>query len=184
MSKIYLVICTILVFSCQEPLQENKYILPAEKDFFNNKFYINLEGNEFWSRALKTNLLDNQQINFDKSNQKASFVINPTNIQDYIDCGKMNDELYVNYIQRIFESSLTIESTIEAIPLNNNSSEIEIISNYQFTSIETGTRWDFATNEPKLILVGTPAYGAEPYRRCLSKNLVESSLINALRLIE
>jgi hypothetical protein len=180
MSKIYLVICTILVFSCQEPLQENKYILPAEKDFFNNKFYINLEVNEFWSRALKTNLLDNQQINFDKSNKKASFVINPKNIQDYIDCGKMNDELYVNYIQRIFESSLTIESTIEAIPLNNNSSEIEIISNYQFTSIETGTRWNFATNEPKLILVGTPAYGAEPYRKCLPNNLIESNLINAL----
>jgi len=101
----------------------------------------------------------------------------------YIDCGKMNDELYVNYIERIFESSLTIETTIEAVSLNN-SSEIEIISNYQFTSIETGTRWDFATNEPKLILVGTPAYGAEPYRMCLSKNLIESDLINVLKLIE
>ena len=48
----------------------------------------------------------------------------------------MNDELYVNYIERIFESSLTIETTIEAISLNN-SLEIEIISNFQFTSIET-----------------------------------------------
>ena len=95
----------------------------------------------------------------------------------------MNDELYVNYIQRIFESSLIIETTIEATPLNS-SLEIEIISNYQFTSIETGTRWNFATNESKLILVGTPAYGAEPYRRCLSKNLMESNLINALKLIE
>ena len=183
MSKIHLVICTILVFSCQEPLQENKYTPPVEKNFFNNKLYINLEVNEFWSRALKANFLNNLQINFDKNNKKASFVINPTNIQDYIDCGKMNDELYVNYIERIFESSLTIETTIEAISLNN-SSEIEIISNYQFTSIETGTRWDFATNEPKLILVGTPAYGAEPYRMCLSKNLIESSLINVLKLME
>ena len=52
----------------------------------------------------------------------------------------MNDELYVNYIERIFESSLTIETTIEATSFNN-SSEIEIISKYQFTSIETGTRW-------------------------------------------
>ena len=183
MPKIYLVICTILVFSCQEPPQENKYTPPSETRSFNNKLHIDLEINEFWSRALKINLLDNQQINFDTSNKKASFVINPKNIQDYIDCGKMNDELYVNYIERIFESSLTIETTIEAIP-SNNSSEIEIISNYQFTSIETGTRWDFATNESKLILVGTPAYGAEPYRRCLSKNLMESNLINALKLIE
>ena len=183
MPKIYLVICTILVFSCQEPPQENKYTPPAEKEFFNNKFYINLEVNEFWSRASKINLLDNQQFNFDINNKKASFATNPKNIQDYIDCGKMNEEPYVNYIERIFESSLIIETTIMAIPLNN-SSEIEIISNYQFTSIETGTRWDFATNEPKLILVGTPAYGAEPYRRCLSKNLIESNLINALKLIE
>ena len=96
----------------------------------------------------------------------------------------MNDELYVNYIERIFESSLTIQTTIKAVSLNSTSSEIEIISNYQFTSIETGTRWDFKTNEPKLILVGTPAYGAEPYRKCLSKNLIESNLINALKLIE
>lgn len=183
MPKIYLVICTILVFSCQEPLQENKYTPPAEKEFFNNKFYINLEVNEFWSRAAKINLLDNQQINFEKSNKKASFVVNPKNIQDYINCGKMNDELYVNYIERIFESSLTIETTIEAIPFNNFS-QIEIISNYQFTSIETGTRWDFATNESKLILVGTPAYGAEPYRKCLSKNLLESNLIKALLSLE
>jgi hypothetical protein len=183
MSNIYLVICTILVFSCQEPLQENKYTPPVEKNFVNNKLYINLEVNEFWSRALKANFLNNLQINFEKNNKKASFVINPTNIQDYIDCGKMNDELYVNYIERIFESSLTIETTIEVISLNN-SSEIEIISNYQFTSIETGTRWDFATNEPKLILVGTPAYGAEPNRMCLSKNLIESNLINVLKLIE
>jgi len=95
----------------------------------------------------------------------------------------MNDEPYVNYIERIFESSLIIKTTIEAIPLND-SSEIEIISNYQFTSIETGTRWDFTTNESKLILVGTPAYGAKPYRRCLSKNLIESNLINALKSLE
>ena len=112
MPKIYLVICAILVFSCQEPPQENKYTPPAEKEFFNNKFYINLEVNEFWSRASKINFLDNQQINFDKGNKKVSFVINPKNIQDYIDCGKMNDELYVNYIERIFESSLTIKTTI------------------------------------------------------------------------
>ena len=183
MSKVYLVICTILVFSCQESLQENKYTVPVEKNFFNNKLYIDLEVNEFWSRALKINFLNNRQINFDKNNRKASFMINPTNIQDYIDCGKMNDELYVNYIERIFDSSLTIETTIEAISLNN-SSEIEIISNFQFISIETGTRWDFSTNEPKLILVGTPAYGAEPYRKCLSKNVIEANLINALKLIE
>ena len=35
-------------------------------------------------------------------------------ISDYIDCGKMNNEVYVNYINRIFDSSLKIKTIIEA----------------------------------------------------------------------
>lgn len=184
MQKKYLVICILLIFSCQEPPQENMYTPPLEKELFDNKLYINLEVNDFWSKASKINLLDNKRLSFDKNKKQITFEINPKNFQDYIDCGMMNDELYVNYISRIFEALLVIETTINARPFNNNSSEIEIVSNYQFTSIETGTRWDFKTNEPKLILVGTPAYGAEPYRKCLSKNFLESSLKNKIRSLE
>ena len=73
---------------------------------------------EFWSRILKSNLLKNQNIKtIDKNNKKASFNVSPENIQEYIDCGKMNDELYVNYIERIFESSLTIEKLLNRMPI-------------------------------------------------------------------
>ena len=184
MQKQYLVICILLIFSCPEPPQENIYIPPLEKESFDNKLYINLAVNDFWSKISKINLLDNKIHSFDENKKQATFKINPKNIQDFIDCGMMNDELYVNYISRIFDASLVIETKINSRPLNNNSSEIEILSNYQFTSIETGTRWDFKTNEPKLILVGTPAYGAEPYRKCLSKNILESILKNKIRSLE
>ena len=184
MQKKYLIICIFLIFSCQEPPQENIYIPPLEKELFDNKLYINLAVKDFWSKISKINLLDNKMLSFDENKKQATFEINSKNIQDYIDCGMMNDELYVNYISRIFEASLVIETIINARPLNNNFSEIEIVSNYQFTSIETGTSWDFATNESKLILVGTPAYGAEPYRMCLSKNLLGSNLIKALLSLE
>lgn len=184
MQKKYLVICILLIFSCQEPPQENIYMSPLEKELFDNTLYINLEVNDFWSKISKINLLDNKILSFDENKKQITFEINPKNFQDYIDCGMMNDELYVNYISRIFEASLLIETTINARPFNNNFSEIEIVSNYQFTSIETGTRWDFKTNEPKLILVGTPAYGAEPYRKCLSKNVLESILKNKIRSLE
>jgi len=184
MQKKYLVICTLLIYSCQEPPQENIYAPPLEKELFDNKLHINLEVNDFWSKISKINLLENSMLSINKNKKQATFEINPENIQDYIDCGMMNDELYVNYISRIFDASLGIKTIINARPLNEDSSEIQIISNYQFTSIETGTRWDFKTNEPKLILVGTPAYGAEPYRTCLSKNILESSLKNEIRLLE
>ena len=157
---------------------------PLEKELFDNTIYINLEVNDFWSKISKINFLDNKILSFDENKKQITFEINPKNFQDYIDCGMMNDELYVNYISRIFEASLLIETTINAIPFNNNFSKIEIVSNYQFTSIETGTRWDFKTNEPKFILVGTPAYGAELYRKCLSKNFLESSLKNKIRSLE
>ena len=60
------------------------------------------------------------------------------------------------------------------------SSKISLISSYVFTSIETGTKWAFKTNESKMILVGTPAYGAEPYRECTSRNFLESQIIEKL----
>jgi hypothetical protein len=32
-----------------------------------------------------------------------------------------------------------------------------------------------------MILVGTPAYGAEPYRECTSRHFLESEIIEELR---
>ena len=92
----------------------------------------------------------------------------------------MNNEVYVNYINRIFDSSLKIKTIVEIQPINLFSSKISLISSYVFTSIETGTKWTFKTNESKMILVGTPAYGAEPYRECTSRNFLESQIIQKL----
>ena len=61
---------------------------------------------------------------------------------------------------------------------------IRINSKYIFKSKETGTTWIFQTNEPRLILVGNPAYGAEPYRACSSKNFLESSIIKEITELE
>ncbi|MDA9561537.1 hypothetical protein N9S06_02715 [Gammaproteobacteria bacterium] len=95
----------------------------------------------------------------------------------------MNDEIYVNYINRIFDSSLEIKTSIQLSAEGDGSTMFEVLSHYIFSSIETGTRWVFATNTPKLILVGNPAYGAEPYRKCLSKHFIESSLMEEITLL-
>ena len=70
MQKQYLVICTLLIFSCQEPPQENIYIPPLEKESFDNKLYINLAVNDFWSKISKINLLDNKIHSFDENKKK------------------------------------------------------------------------------------------------------------------
>ena len=47
-----------------------------------------------------------------------------------------------------------------------------------FYSKETGTRWKFKTNKPKELLVGNPVYDDNPYRTCISKNILEKKIIN------
>jgi len=95
----------------------------------------------------------------------------------------MNDEIYVNYINRIFDSSLEIKTSIQLSAEGDRSTMFEVLSHYIFSSIETGTRWVFTTNTPKWILVGNPAYGAGPYRKCLSKHFRESSLMEEITLL-
>ena len=96
----------------------------------------------------------------------------------------MNDEIYVHYIDRIFESSLEIETSLDIKEEKEELTSIQLISTYIFRSKETGTTWVFETNEPKLILVGNPAFGAEPYRKCTSKHFLESSIIKEITKLE
>ena len=51
---------------------------------------------------------------------------------------------------------------------------------YTFFSKETGTRWKFKTNQPKVLLVGNPVYDDNPYRICLSKNILERRILNII----
>ena len=114
---------------------------------------------------------------------KLTFKLKPKNILDYIDCGMMNEEIYVQYIDRIFESSLNIETSL-SLSREKNLTSINVISKYIFKSIETGTTWTFKTNESKLILVGNPAFGADPYRKCIPKHFLESSIIREITALE
>ena len=57
----------------------------------------------------------------------------------------------------------------------------DLMINYLFMSEETGTRWRFKTNNPKELLVGNPVYDDNPYRVCLSKNVLEKKIINILK---
>lgn len=177
MQKIYLCIFTLLLFSCQEQPNKNVYIPPASIDSFQNKFNLNLGADELKKIIKKIDfLIIDESLDSEIKFQKIDKV-SPNKISNFIDCGTMNNEVYVDYINRIFDSSLKIKTTIEIKSIDKSNSRLKLISYYVFTSIETGTQWKFKTNESKMILVGTPAYGAEPYRECASKHLFESRII-------
>jgi hypothetical protein len=111
-------------------------------------------------------------------NNKINVNFENENISKYIDCGNMNDEIYVDYINRIFGAKLNAIINFEI----NKSGENFIVTNkdikYKFMSQETGTRWIFKTNKYKELLVGNPVYDANPYRTCSSKNILEMKIIN------
>ena len=102
-------------------------------------------------------------------------------ITNYIDCGFMNNEIYVKYIDRIFGSYL---EAVIAFTISNQD-DLYKISNeeikYIFYSKETGTRWRFKSDKPKELLVGNPVYSDNPYRICLSKNVLENKIKDILK---
>ena len=101
-------------------------------------------------------------------------------ISNYIDCGFMNNEIYVSYIDRIFDSYLDININFKILEEDNIFKIINDDIKYTFYSKETGTRWRFKTNKPKELLVGNPAFDENPYRTCLSKNILEKEIIDIL----
>ena len=162
--------------SCEVQESKNIYTEPQEIPFFEyefkNKNYSE-DGIESLKQRLSilldTEIYDLREITINFENRKIS---------DFIDCGKMNDEIYVDYIDRIFDSHLEAVINFDLLQDNN----IFKISNkdirYTFFSKETGTRWKFRTNQPKVLLVGNPVYEDKPYRTCLSKNTLESKILN------
>ena len=101
-------------------------------------------------------------------------------ISNYIDCGFMNNEIYVSYIDRIFDSYLDVTINFKILEEDNIFKIINDDIKYTFYSKETGTRWRFKTNKPKELLVGNPAFDENPYRTCLSKNILEKEIIDIL----
>ena len=184
MQKVLIFISTVFLFSCQERPKENIYIPPLEEDKIENQFYINTSLDNLWIKILQIDSLDFEIESKNSTTGQLKKKLYPKNISDYINCGMMNDEIYVHYIDRIFESSLEIETSLDIKKEKEELTSIQLISTYIFRSKETGTTWVFETNEPKLILVGNPAFGAEPYRKCASKHFLESSIIKEITKLE
>ena len=112
-------------------------------------------------------------------NQNNIIMIEPEKISSFIDCGYMNNEIYVDYINRIFNSSLTIKIIFLDQKLDDRKA-LYIDFDYIFKSKETGTTWRFSTKNTKDLLVGNPVYDDNPYRVCSSKQKIETKLKNVL----
>ena len=172
--KNLLIISLSLVFliSCEVEQSKNIYSPPNNrtKPIENFFYYSDLNSLEIIKNEIKKTLLigdDNLKI------------INSDEISSFIDCGYMNEEIYVDYINRIFDSSLSIKIIFSDRKLNDKD-VVFVDFDYTFKSKETGTTWRFSTAKSKDLLVGNPVYDDNPYRECSSTQKIESSLKNVL----
>ena len=172
--KNLLIISLSLLFliSCEVAQSKNIYSPPTNKtkpieNFF---YYSDLNSLEVIKNEIKKTLLigdDNLKI------------INSGEISSFIDCGYMNEEIYVDYINRIFDSSLSIKIIFSDKKLNDK--DVAFVNfDYTFKSKETGTTWRFSTGKSKDLLVSNPIYDDNPYRECSSTQKIESNLKNVL----
>ena len=173
-------IILFFIISCEVQESSNIYKPPASDEKIDTRLQLeNLSKEKL--EIIKTKIMST----FDAVNinlmDDFSFFIKIPDISKYIDCGYMNEEIYVEYIEKIFGSSLQatvkIDSTEQGTFINLNKVSID----YLFMSNETGTRWRFKTNKLKELLVGNPVYDENPYRICMSKNVLEKEIIEILR---
>ena len=178
--NIFVFAVLIFINACAIEESKNVYKPPEESRTFVTD---NQEKTYTIDDLIKTNeelsRIFNANIDLFSSN-KVGFKGNV--ISEYIDCGLMNNEVYVNYIDRIFGSYL---EAVIAFKIQEENDFFRIIDNeirYTFYSKETGTRWRFRTNKPKELLVGNPVYDDNPYRLCLSKNKLEFQIEEILNM--
>ena len=173
-------IILFFIISCEVQESSNIYKPPASDQKIDTRLQLeNLSKEKL--EIIKTKIMST----FDAVNinlmDDFSFFIKIPDISKYIDCGYMNEEIYVEYIEKIFGSSLQatvkIDSTEKGTFINLNKVSID----YLFMSNETGTRWRFKTNKLKELLVGNPVYDENPYRIYMSKNVLEKEIIEILR---
>ena len=175
------VIASVIIFlySCEIEESKNIYKPPSVETYsrldiventFTDKSLINIS--EELSKIFNTeiDIFSENTIRFEGEE-----------ITNYIDCGFMNNEIYVRYIDRIFGSYL---EAVIALSITNQDDLYQISNDeikYIFYSKETGTRWRFKSNTPKELLVGNPVYSDNPYRICLSKNVLETKIKDILK---
>ena len=180
MSKIKFFLLLFVIISCQPPAEVNKYTYPTENGLFKNSIDTSLNFEELWKKIIENIGSSYEILSKNKDSGEIIFNFSSNEVSKYIDCGLMNDEIYVDYIHRIFESKLDGQIKIIVILDGQNTTEASVISKFRFVSKETGTTWRFETNKPKSILVGNPAYGADPFRGCQSRNFLEASIIKKI----
>ena len=96
----------LFLISCQPPAEKNRYIPPKDIEPIQNYLVKEIEFDELWDKTLIEigNIYKLSSKN--KTSGEMSFVFASNKASDFIDCGMMNNEIYVEYINRIFESTL------------------------------------------------------------------------------
>ena len=175
------VIASVIIFLYSCEIEESKNIYkPPSVDTYSR---MDIVENTFTDKSLiniseELSKIFNTEIDIFSEN---TIRFEGEEITNYIDCGFMNDEIYVRYIDRIFGSYL---EAVIALKITNQDDLYQISNNeikYIFYSKETGTRWRFKSNTPKELLVGNPVYSDNPYRICLSKNVLETKIKDILK---
>jgi hypothetical protein len=174
----------LCLISCQPPAEKNRYTPPKDLDPIQNYVVKEMEFDELWDKTLIEigNIYKLSSKN--KDSGEMSFIFTSEKVSEFIDCGMMNSEIYVDYIERIFESTLDGKIDIKLKSKDKYATKVSVVSEFRFISKETGTRWAFKTNKSKSILVGNPAYGADPYRDCQSKHFLEASILNRIATLK
>ena len=175
------VIASVIIFLYSCEIEESKNIYkPPSLDTYSR---MDIVENTFTDKSLiniseELSKIFNTEIDIFSEN---TIRFEGEEITNYIDCGFMNNEIYVRYIDRIFGSYL---EAVIALTITNQDDLYQISNDeikYIFYSKETGTRWRFKSNMPKELLVGNPVYSDNPYRICLSKNVLETKIKDILK---
>ncbi|MAR95172.1 MAG: hypothetical protein CMD46_02285 [Gammaproteobacteria bacterium] len=175
----YLVIFFFII-SCEVQESTNIYKSPDDDKRIDTKIQLENYSKEKLE-IVKSKIMSTFDIKNINLMDNFSFFIKVPDISKYIDCGFMNDEKYVEYIERIFGSSLQATVKIDLIEEDSFFNINKMSIDYLFMSNETGTRWRFKTNKPKELLVGNPVYDENPYRTCISINVLEKKIIEIIR---
>ena len=171
---------SILLVSCEVQESKNIYVPPINSENIETTLNIKNYSKEN-IKKIELNMVSLYGLESIELSRDFNLDIKILDIPKYIDCGHMNDEVYVEYIERIFGSSLKATVKIDLTKDENLYSLNKMLISFLFMSKETGTRWKFKTNSPKELLVGNPVYDENPYRTCKTKNVLEKEIIKLIR---
>ena len=161
---------TLIFFltACSE-LEQNQYFSPNAQLY--NDFTATINRDVVSIRSEISKLLRQDFAIKDLSSEGNTMFgqINLANTSLYVDCGMMNNEIYVDYIDRIFESSLKANLAIKLKETNQNTTSASLDISYTFISLESEQLGNFP-------LIRLPQYGLQLLQKALC--LKESAYLN------